>query len=430
MKAMKFILLIISGFLMVVNTGCDRNKDSVSNIMLVEQNGRYITYDAITGNKLDAHPSATRAFQSAINRMERGGGIDVLSGKYILESTVYLRNGITLAGRGRSTEIVVTGTDSTGAGIYGYGLRDVMVRDLSLLSGDTTSDGPMAGIRYAHCGDAEMDNVYASGFSKYGIWLSNNSFLCHIRNCTASDNDRANIFTDSLHWSRAGEYMPNLITGCITYGGYNGIETNRTIVLNIVGCVVHQPRHHGYYIHNVSNSVLISGCRTYQTMHDAVVVENSHEINITGNIFCWSRGKGIVLRGVNWGTVSGNNVIDSGSEQYGGFPGTGDANGIELTSGTKCIQVTGNNIFNWGGQGIMKYALFEDETCANNSFTDLNLNYFKEGGVVSKGKGSLVKDISCIQSPSLRGNPEGPDPLFKPERLKKFIYENREEEGS
>ena len=116
-------------------------------------------------------------------------------------------------------------------------------------------------------------------------------------------------------------------------------------------------------------------------------------------------------------------MIDSGSEQYGGFPGVGDPNGIELTEKTRCVQVTGNNIFNWGGQGIMKYAVYEDETCDHNSFTSLNLNYFEEGGVVSKGKNSLVKDIVYIKEPALKGNPAGPDPLFKPERLEAFIEE-------
>lgn len=94
-------------------------------------------------------------------------------------------------------------------------------------------------------------------------------------------------------------------------------------------------------------------------------------------------------------------MIDSGSEQYGGFPGVGDPNGIELTEKTRCVQVTGNNIFNWGGQGIMKYAVYEDETCDHNSFTSLNLNYFEEGGVVSRGKNSLVKDIVYIKEPAL-----------------------------
>jgi parallel beta-helix repeat protein len=315
----------------------------------------------------------------------------------------------------------INGTDSTGVGIIAIGLKDVNVSGLSIVSGDSTKS--IAGICFDNCGDSEIKDVYSEGFSKYGIWLRHNSFLCHINDCTAANNHQANIFTDSLFWSRAGEYMPNLITNCITYAGKNGIETNKSIVLNIVGCVVHQPGNFGFYIRNVSNSVLLSGCRTYQTQNNAVVVENSHEINITGNIFCWSRGKGIVLKGVNWGTITGNNIIDSGSERYGGFPGVGDANGVELTDKTKCIQITANNIFNWGGQGIMKYAIYEDESCSSNSFTSNNLNYFEAGGVFSKGKNSLVKDIVFLKSPSLNGAPGGTDPLFVPERLQKFIRE-------
>lgn len=407
---------------MLLVLGCNVAPDQYSDFNIAISDGKYLVQDAFSGKKFKAFNDADIALQTAINALQNGGSVTIMSGRYEIKNTIYLKSGVCLKGNGRRTELIFTGADSTGVGLFGSGLKDVLVSDLSIVAGDSTS--VQAGICYDHCGDSEIDNVYIEGFSKYGIWLRNNSFLCHLNNCTAAANGRANIYTDSLFKSRAGEFMPNLITNCITYGGYNGIETNKSIVLNIVGCVVHQPENFGYYINNISNSVLLSGCRTYQTQNNAVVVENSHEINLTGNIFCWSRGKGIVLKGVNWGTISGNNVIDSGSEQYGGFPGVGDANGIELTDGTKCIQVTGNNIFNWGGQGIMKYAVYEDETCENNSFTSLNINYFEKGGVVSKGHNSIVSDIVAKDNPALKGNPKGPDPLFIPERLQEFIREN------
>ena len=401
---------------------CHSFPEKVSNITLSRVGDEYQLIESFSRNTIAAYPEAGMAIQSAIDKLKEGGTIELLNGEYLINQTLYLSKGISIKGNGRKTILKIAETDTTGVGIIAIGLKGIEISDLSVIS--TENSNSVAGICYDHCGDSEIENVYAEGFSKYGIWLRNNSFLCHLNNCTAAANRQANIFTDSLFWSRAGEYMPNLITNCITYGGYNGIETNKSIVLNVVGCMVHQPENFGFYIHNISNSVLLSGCRTYQTQNNAVVVENSHEINLTGNIFCWSRGKGIVLKGVNWGTVSGNNVIDSGSEQYGGFRGVGDPNGIELTNGTKCIQVTGNNIFNWGGQGIMKYAVYEDETCENNSFTSLNLNYFEKGGVVSKGKNSLVKDIVAKDRPALKGNPEGPDPLFVPERLQDFIREN------
>lgn len=400
---------------------CKQNDKNLMDVCIFKEGDNYQLTGSIIKKKIGSFKTADQAIQYAINNMSEGGCIEILSGKYELKNTVYLANGIWLKGSGRRTEILVTTTDTTEVGIFGSGLKDVKVSDLSIVAIDTIQT--LAGICFDHCGDCEIDNIYAEGFKKYGIWLRNNSFLCHINNCTAANNMRANIFTDSLFWSRAGEYMPNLITNCITYGGWNGIEINKSIVLNIVGCIVHQPENFGFFIHNVSNSVLVNGCRTYQTQNDAVVVEKSHEVNLTSNIFCWSRGKGIVLRGVDWGTISGNNIIDSGSERYGGFSGVGDANGIELTDKCRCILVNGNNIFNWGGQGIMNYAVFEDESCENNLFSSLNINYYEKGGVKSHGKNSVVSNIIQKSSPALHGKPEGPDPLFIPERLQEFIRE-------
>lgn len=40
--------------------------------------------------------------------------------------------------------------------------------------------------------------------------------------------------------TRAGAFVPNLVTNCTIFGGGKGIETKRAIVLNIVGCMVYQ----------------------------------------------------------------------------------------------------------------------------------------------------------------------------------------------
>jgi len=399
---------------------CKINQEFSDDLVVSSRNGNYVLSCAISGNKVYSSSDAGKAIQKGIDLLENGGSLRLSSTEYVLTQTLHLNSGIHLKGEGRKSQLIIKDADSTGCGIFATGKKDIQVSGLSIVA---SGSSVKAGICFDHCGDCEITDIYSEGFQEYGIWLRNNSFLCHINDCTAAGNKRANIYTDSLFWSRAGEYMPNLITNCITYGGWNGIECNKSIVLNIVGCVVHQPENFGYYIHNVSNSVLLTGCRTYQTQNDAVVVEQSHEINISSNIFCWSRGKGIVLRGVDWGTISANNIIDSGSERYGDFPGVGDAIGLELVMKTRCVQVTGNNIFNWGGQGIMKHGIFEDETCFQNSFIANNINYYESDGIISKGKGSMEKENLLHKSPALNGNPAGPDPLFKPELLQTFIRE-------
>lgn len=401
--------------------GCNYRPSEVLDITISKIGNKYFLTETGSQQHIANHKDAGKAIQSAVELLANGGTISLMNGEYLLDQTIVLAKGVSIKGNGRKTILKIVATDTTGVGIVATGLKAISVSDLSIINAN--KQGAIAGICFDHCGDSEIENVYVEGFEKYGIWLRNNSFLCHINNCTAAANMRANIYTDSLFWSRAGEYMPNLITNCITYGGYNGIEINKSIVLNIVGCIVHQPQNYGYYIHNVSNSVLLSGCRTYQTGSDAVWVYKSHEINITGNIFCWSRGKGLVISGVDWGTISGNNIIDSGSERYGGYNGTGDAIGIELQK-ARCIQITGNNIFNWGGQGIMLYAIREDAASSNNSIISNNINYYTEGSLISSGSNTIVKDNLGLKSPALNGNPEGPDPLFDPNRLQRFIEEN------
>jgi hypothetical protein len=93
--------------------------------------------------------------------------------------------------------------------------------------------------------------------------------------------------------------VPNLVTNCIVYGGGKGIECSRTIVLNIVACVIYQSQDVAYYVGNTSNSVLISGCRSFQIGSHAVVADGSHEFNLSSNIFCWHEGHGMLVRDCN-----------------------------------------------------------------------------------------------------------------------------------
>ena len=158
-----------------------------------------------------------------------------------------------------------------------------------------------------------------------------------------------------------------------------------------------------------SNSVLITGCRTYQIQNDAVVVENSHEINISSNIFCWTEGNGIVLDQVKWGTISANNVIDSGSinpfdphkdslktteEVKRNLRSPNDRksikSGIVVKNMTQGVTITGNAVFNWPATPKMKYGIVEDATCENNIISSNNINFYSIADVHSEGKGTKV----------------------------------------
>jgi hypothetical protein len=283
------------------------------------------------------------------------------------------------------------------------------------------TSGAACGVVIDNSGTCQVRNVYGQGFSEYGIWLKNNSFLCDISHCTLSGNQKANIYLSQLARNgRGGDYVPNEIKNCIVYRGGNGIECNRALVVNIVGCSVFQPAGHAFYIHSVSNSVLISGARSFQSESHAVVVADSHEINISGSIFCWQRGHGIVLRNVSWGSVSSNNVIDSGVLSHNKAPMTG----IVMEKGCKGLQVTANAVFNWGDQVPMQYGVTEDSSSENNLIAHNNINFFKQLAVQSAGKGTLVKDNVSEGPRAYIGMDRQPSPDFDTQRIDKLLRES------
>ena len=105
------------------------------------------------------------------------------------------------------------------------------------------------------CGDCKVRDIFAVGFSQYGIWVRGSSFLCEIRGCTLAGNKVANLYLDHLERGYYGNFLPNLVTNCIVYGGGKAIECNRTIVLNIIAFVVYQTKDVAYYVGNTSMEV-------------------------------------------------------------------------------------------------------------------------------------------------------------------------------
>jgi hypothetical protein len=375
-------------------------------------------------------------------------------GTFLLEEPVRLADDVHLRGSGRGTRLQVSEANRDGVGLLCEGLHGVAVSDLALTAG--ANEGAVAGVVLDDCGDCQVRDVFAVGFAHYGIWVRNNSFLCEVRGCKLGGNGRANLYLEHLErGGRGGDYAPNLVTNCIAYGGGTGFECDRAIVLNIVGCAVYQPNKYAYHVRNTSNSVLISGCRSFQVEQDAVVVEASHEINISSNTFCWHEGHGIVLKDVIWGTVCGNNVIDSGSVnlttktlasttlldvtvEVDGEPYTHPfhmsppddyepplMNGIYLIEGTRGVTVNGNAIFNWGPAPHMKYGVEEDTSCINNVISANNINFCQQGAVLSKGSGSQVHgNVSRVDEAYL-GKPAGPGGVhvFDVELIRRFIQD-------
>ncbi len=369
----------------------------------------------IDGAELFSGASASEAIQRAVDGLgESGGTVEVHEGRYVLEKELRLADDVWLRGHGRATRLVLAPSHETGVGVLCKGLGGARVSDLALKGADDPD--AEAGVVLDDCGDCLVHDVFLVGFAGYGVWMRNNSFLCELRGLRAAGNGKAGIFLQRLaQGGRGGDFVPNLVANCVTYGGGKGIEIENSLVVNVVACEVFQPGGVAFHVHDESNSVLISGSRSFQGESDAVVVESSHEINISSNVFCWHRGNGVVLRDVDWGLVNCNEIIDTGvrHDPY--------MTGVVLAGRTKGVQVTGNAIFNWGDQLPMKIGIREEPTCSHNLIAANNVNYCTGEGVLAEGEGTLVTDNVAVTKAAHRSMDRPPYPDFDRSRIEAFM---------
>lgn len=386
-------------------------------IEIYQQDKKIVARGQIDQKILKVSEDAVEVIQYAINAMPAEGGEVLLNrGVYDLNKPILLKNRVWLHGKGRGTLLQVTASNTESVGVFCKGLKGAIVSDLAIKPKSTKA--AKTGLLIDDCGDSQFRNIFIQGFSQYGIWLRNGSFLCEISGCQLADNDSANIYCENLAVNgRGGNFLPNTISNCTIYGGGNGIECKKALVVNITGCTIFQTKQYGFYIHTGSNSVLISGCRTYQIGKEAVVIEKSHEANISSNIFCWHRGNGIVFDGAAWATVTGNNIIDSGVRSRDGSKKTG----VILKNESRAIQISGNNLFNWGDQVPMLNGIEEDSTCYNNLMVSNNINYFVGTAIISTGKNTLVNNNVFEGPKAFKSDGKPPYPDFDTTKIEKFF---------
>jgi hypothetical protein len=372
----------------------------LQNMYVVQDGTTYKALTDLTHELVDESPNADAVIQSAIDGLaETGGVVTIGRGSFPLGEPIRLAGRIWLRGGGRATRLVVGPSNAPGIGLLATGLHGVVVSDLAVQASE--SQAGVAGIVLDGCGDCKVRGVFCADFAGYGIWLRNSSFLCEIAGCSLAGNGKANLYLDDLRAGPYGNYIPNTVANCTIYGGGKGIECRRAIALNIVACTVHQAHDTAYSIHSRSNAVAVSGSRSYQITGAAVVVEHSDECSLTGNIFCWHTGHGVVVRDACWGAISGNEIVDTGSYNPGGPdratpfaslpPDLPCYNAINLI-GASGYQVSGNTIFNWSAAPALHYGIWEDERSFKNSVIGNSVNFFEAAAVRLEGQLSIARD--------------------------------------
>ena len=396
----------------------------------VHLNGdRCIALGGVTREVLFEGESAAQVIQQAIDRQGAGGGEVLLEqGTFELDRPLALHNQVTLSGKGRGSRLLVSERNVAGIGILGETLDGACVSNLAL----TGRGNPNAkvGILFDACGDSRVVDVFVAGFAEYGIWLRNSCFLCEVRACQLAGNGRANLFLEHLAKGRIGDYISNSVIGCTIYGGGRGIDMLDAVVTNVIGCAVFQTNDTGYHVRDRCNSVLISGCRTFQITGCAVVIENSEEINITGNIFCWHTGHGIRVQKCAWGLISGNECIDTGSfnpgveDQTMKFSELGDLPAFDAihVEQAKGLNITGNTLFNWPQGTQLARGVYVDGASFKCSVTSNNINYYRDGDVVCESRESLVaNNVGHGELPHHGSVTRALIQSFQSERVRAFI---------
>jgi parallel beta-helix repeat protein len=357
---------------------------------------------------------AATAINDAIQALNgEPGEVLIHRGSYPLAAPIELPSHTTLRGKGDGTELWITSDNTEGIGVRSERADRSVVRDLAIKSPKEQKNGKTA-VLLDHCGDCQVEGLLVVGMQEHGIWVGNNSFLCSVRHNSLADIDSSAIYISDIGpLGRGGSYVPITISENNVYDSNIGIECSRGINVQILGNVVYRAKQYAYYLHTSSNCCLLSANRTFQCYGDGIVVENTHELNINGNMISWQQGHGIVLKDVTWGTVSGNVINDPSSPTFtGGTPMQGytprenytifhevpkefnlqglQRSGIRLTERVRNVTVIGNAVYCWGLALPMDYGIYEDAQGIRNVIASNTFNYCSKACIRSEGQQTVV----------------------------------------
>lgn len=362
--------------------------------------GEYRVVDQNTRANLHAGTGAADVIQRALDlaRTRGGGNVELASETFLLERPLLLPSRTTLSGRGHGTVLGAANGFSGEAAVIAEDACAVGLRRLTI-SGLVAQTLPN-GVVVRRSPQCVLDEVSVGGTAGAGFLIADNSALTQARGCIAAGNARCGFLLKENFRGAHGDFIPLAVQNCLVYGGGKGFEFDRCIVANVTGCSVYQTRGTAFHLYNMSNSVLISGCRTFQIGGDVYVSEESNEIAVTGNIFCWHEGVGVRLRKVCWGTITGNNIIDTGSHN----PGAPDCSMTFAQVGARAkptegmvfeasrgLVVSANAIFNWHVCPPLAHAIREDEACADNTYVGNNVNYLAGEAILARGQRSTIE---------------------------------------
>lgn len=368
-----------------------------------------------------------------------GGHVQLEAGRFPIATPIVLPGNVTVQGRGRATELIAE-VGAGGAVLTASGVTGVTVSDLSVVQRTASRAAGVSGVVLDACGDSVVERVYACGVSGYGVAVQGGTDVDsfnHIRDCRAVGCGVAGIYLAHLNGEGQGAAWrgtrPTMVSGCSVCGGGDGLLLYGATCVNITSCQTFQTTGPGFHLQKCC-STLISGCRTFQTGTDAspspaVLTEDTHETNLSSNIFCYQSGSAIVLDGGQWAAVNANNLIDSGSTpSNAAWPGTGAVPGVELRNGQKGVQMVGNTVWNWAQAPVLPSGVAVDASCSESILASCFMNNAR-AAVSNAGTDITVAGVEAALPAWPLPSPDTWKPfaqVYDPSMLAAFVAKERD----
>ncbi len=350
---MKFLKLILTNTFLIVSILLSYSQT----YMIYKDNHMYVCMWEEDGKEIMRDNSASNVIQFAIDKSHENGTNEVLLGKgsFSLEMPVRMKENTWLRGKNRGTELIILDPDKNGIEIIKA--DNAKISDLTIISADNfNSLSGIYGDRSKYC---LIQDIHIYGFTRSGILFSDSFLGFKINRCTFIDNEQAHIYLEKNGTNEPGHSQ---ISNCTFYCGGYGIKARRGTKiskgLKITDNIFAQIR--GMAIDSDYDSTIITGNKLYWIGLDGMRIGGEGFL-ISGNINSWIRGHGLVLDSAKNGIVSGNNFTDLGVRSRNGIQKCGVA--IYRSSDNSIL---GNSIWNFGDQGYLEYAIYEQSDCSNN----------------------------------------------------------------
>lgn len=350
MKILRTLLSILILFSNALILNCQ-------SYLIYKDSDHYLCFNEDKDSVLWKHHSASLVIQYAIDHCKNEINSEVIlgNGRFDIDKPIRLESNVWLHGKKRGTELNVNG--SRGTGIVLEGAADVQISDLSIITANNFDS--FAGIHAMNCKGLKISDVWVIGFANFGIMISEDFNRLIINRCTFINNEQAHI---KLQKFEAESIDESVISNCTFFCGGYGVKAEKREDkgqgLEICDNIFAQLK--GMAIDSDIDSAWISGNKLYWIGLDGMKL-GGRGFRIEGNINSWIRGHGLVLDGARYGMVNGNNFTDLGVRSRNGFRKCG----VAIYNSDYNI-ISGNSIWNFGDQGQLEYAVYENSNCINN----------------------------------------------------------------